>query len=54
MVTLRDVCGFAAGEVCAILGLSDADQRLLLHRGRSRIRAELEQRYRHAVEAAPS
>jgi RNA polymerase sigma-70 factor (ECF subfamily) len=53
VVTLRDVCGFGGGEVRAILGLSDVDQRALLHRGRSSIRAELEQRYRHTVEVAP-
>ena len=42
VVTLRDVQGLPADEVCAALRLSDANQRVLLHRGRSRLRAMLE------------
>lgn len=42
VVTLRDVQGLAASEVCAVLSLSEANQRVLLHRGRSMLRAILE------------
>jgi RNA polymerase sigma-70 factor (ECF subfamily) len=42
VVTLRDIEGWTADEVCRLLGLSDANQRVLLHRGRSRVRAALE------------
>lgn len=41
VVTLRDVEGWTAAEVCDLLGLSEANQRVLLHRGRLRMRAEL-------------
>ncbi len=42
VVTLRDVHGWPAAEVCDVLGLSEANQRVLLHRGRSRLRGVLE------------
>ena len=41
VVTLRDVVGFSAAEVAALLDLSEMNQRVLLHRGRSRIRSAL-------------
>jgi RNA polymerase sigma-70 factor (ECF subfamily) len=45
VVTMRDVLGWTAGEVCDALGITDGNQRVLLHRGRSKVRAELERRY---------
>lgn len=43
IVGLRDVEGRSAEEVCELLGLSQENQRVLLHRGRSRLRAVLEE-----------
>jgi RNA polymerase sigma-70 factor, ECF subfamily len=42
VVTLRDVVGFSAEEVCAALNVTPANQRVLLHRGRAWIRHVLE------------
>lgn len=42
VVTLRDVAGWDADEVCEALGLSEGNQRVLLHRGRAKLRAALE------------
>ncbi len=42
VVGLRDVEGCSAGEVCELLELSEENQRVLLHRGRSRLRALLD------------
>jgi RNA polymerase sigma-70 factor (ECF subfamily) len=42
VVTLRDLEGLSSKEVCEVLEISEANQRVLLHRGRSRIRARLE------------
>lgn len=42
VVTLRDVDGWTAAEVCDLLELSEANQRVLLHRGRARVRQALE------------
>ena len=41
MVTLRDVEGFSSEEVCELLALSPGNERVLLHRGRTRLRALL-------------
>lgn len=41
VVTLRDVEGFGADEVCDLLELSEGNQRVLLHRGRTRLRDAL-------------
>jgi len=42
VVLLRDVEGWPSDEVCQTLNLSEGNQRVLLHRGRSRVRAILE------------
>lgn len=41
--TLRDIEGWEGSEVCALLGISAENQRVLLHRARARIRAALEE-----------
>jgi RNA polymerase sigma-70 factor, ECF subfamily len=43
VVTLRDVEGLPSPDVCTILGISEGNQRVLLHRARARIRRHLEQ-----------
>jgi RNA polymerase sigma-70 factor, ECF subfamily len=42
VVELRDVHGLDAQEVCELLDLTPANQRVLLHRGRARLRAAWE------------
>jgi RNA polymerase sigma-70 factor, ECF subfamily len=42
VVTLRDVEGLSSAEVCQLLEITEANQRVLLHRGRSRVRQVLE------------
>ncbi len=42
-ITLRDVEGFSSEEVCIILDISAANQRVLLHRARAAVRGHLEQ-----------
>ena len=42
VVLMRDVEGLSSREVCDVLGISEGNQRVLLHRGRSRLRAMLE------------
>ena len=39
MITLRDLVGLGADEVCELLDLTEVNQRVLLHRARSRVRA---------------
>lgn len=42
VVALRDIDGLTGQEVCRLLGLSEGNQRVLLHRGRSTVRSRLE------------
>jgi RNA polymerase sigma-70 factor (ECF subfamily) len=48
VVTLRDVDGLSSDEVCHVLDISDGNQRVLLHRGRSRVRQVLETEFGRA------
>lgn len=45
VLTLRDVDGLSATEVCNVLGLSETNQRVLLHRARTRVRKALEEHF---------
>jgi RNA polymerase sigma-70 factor (ECF subfamily) len=42
VVTLRDMLGFDSAEVCELLDITTANQRVLLHRGRAAVRQVLE------------
>lgn len=42
VVSLRDLLGMDSAEVCQLLGISVANQRVLLHRGRAAVRQALE------------
>jgi RNA polymerase sigma-70 factor (ECF subfamily) len=44
VITLRDITGCSAEEVCEALEISAGNQRVLLHRARSRVRSALEER----------
>jgi RNA polymerase sigma-70 factor, ECF subfamily len=46
VVTMRDVCGMSAEEVCAAQNISPANQRVLLHRARAVLRDALTGYYR--------
>ena len=42
VITMRDVEGFTSGEVCNALEISETNQRVLLHRARTKVRRALE------------
>jgi RNA polymerase sigma-70 factor, ECF subfamily len=43
VITMRDVDGYDAEDVCAMLEISAANQRVLLHRARATVRGRLEE-----------
>jgi RNA polymerase sigma-70 factor (ECF subfamily) len=45
VIALRDVEGWSSDEVCEALGISAGNQRILLHRARSRVRNAIESYY---------
>ena len=42
VITLRDIAGWMASEVCNALAISETNQRVLLHRARTKVRAAIE------------
>lgn len=46
VIVLRDIEGWMADEICTLLGISEANQRVLLHRARSKVRRVLEQYFK--------
>ena len=52
VITLRDVKGLSAAEVCELLDISETNQRVLLHRARSKTRAALEHYLDERVEVS--
>jgi RNA polymerase sigma-70 factor (ECF subfamily) len=51
VIALRDVEGWSAGEVSSALGITDGNQRVLLHRARVRVRAILDRHVEGLVRA---
>lgn len=51
VISLRDVEGWSSEEVCEALELSDGNQRVLLHRARTKVRSAVEH-YFGALEPA--
>jgi RNA polymerase sigma-70 factor, ECF subfamily len=51
VITLRDIDGWTSAEVCNALGLSETNQRVLLHRGRARVRRALESHFESSLTA---
>jgi RNA polymerase sigma-70 factor, ECF subfamily len=45
VITLRDIEGWPSDEVCEALGVSEGNQRVLLHRARSKVRAAVEEHF---------
>ncbi len=45
VITLRDIEGWAAEDVCNVLTISETNQRVLLHRARSHVRSALENHF---------
>jgi RNA polymerase sigma-70 factor (ECF subfamily) len=48
VITMRDVDGLSSEEVRSALDISETNQRVLLHRARSKVRAGLEEYYADA------
>jgi RNA polymerase sigma-70 factor (ECF subfamily) len=53
VVLLRDVEGLDSEEVCNILDVTDTNQRVLLHRGRARVRRALDRHMKEGMPEAP-
>ncbi len=53
VILLRDVDGWEPMEVSEVLGITDGNQRVLLHRARSKVRTALEEYLNPVSEGAP-
>jgi RNA polymerase sigma-70 factor, ECF subfamily len=51
VITMRDMTGLSTAEVCDLLKISPANERVLLHRARLRVRAVLESRFEPTIAA---
>ena len=54
VISLRDVEGWASDEVCNALEITETNQRVLLHRARSKVRRALEDYFTEAQGPTPS
>lgn len=45
VLVLRDVDGLSSADVCTVLGISEGNQRVLLHRARTRVREALAEHF---------
>src|SRR3954447_2237349 len=52
VITMRDLLGWDSAEVCNALDLTETNQRVLLHRARSKVRAALEEHLEQKPEEA--
>jgi RNA polymerase sigma-70 factor (ECF subfamily) len=46
IIILRDIEGWTSEEICGTFGISEGNQRVLLHRARSKVRSALEKYFR--------
>jgi RNA polymerase sigma-70 factor (ECF subfamily) len=53
VMTLRDLQGLSSSEACNILEISETNQRVLLHRARTKVRRALEEHFEAAGLSAP-
>ena len=51
VITLHDIEGWTPEEICSVLDVSEVNQRVLLHRARSKVRRALEQYFDEKEEA---
>jgi RNA polymerase sigma-70 factor (ECF subfamily) len=54
VMALRDLQGLSSAETCNVLGITETNQRVLLHRARTKVRRVLEEHFDAAGLAAPA